>query len=107
MGPSDKIWQLAFLAVLIVFFIYLFFRPNCFGCDSHRPSSRMARVSTDLRIIEDVLKYYAYENKSFPTSDQGLELLYLEKYLLGLPTDPWNRASVSYTHLTLPTICSV
>ena len=100
MGPSDKIWKPA-LALLVVCFLYFIFRPNCLGCGRETPS-RLSRASTDLIAIESMLRTYAYDTKSFPTSDQGLERLYNEQYNIQqygnipITKDPWGRAYIYY-----------
>ena len=74
---------------------YLPFSNTCLECCNKLPEERLILV-TFLWKKEDfpIIPYYSNENMAYSIMD-------VDPYLLK-DTDP-----VSYTHLTLPTICSV
>ena len=56
--------------------------------------AKCERVATDSRVFRTQLEAYRMTNRSFPTTEQGLQAL-VEKQLLGLiPEDPWNTKYV-------------
>ena len=99
--------------------------------------ARVDKAKADIRIMEQALELYRLDMFSYPTKQEGLNALiekpsnnrFSDRYRQGgyirrLELDPWGNdyqyerpgknnspfeiiSSVSYTHLTLPTICSV
>jgi len=66
--------------------------------------ARSARAQQDLKVLESALQLYRLDNRSYPTTEQGLEALVArpvaapvppnwsdDGYLARLPKDPWGR----------------
>ena len=78
--------------------------PNVIG----RPDeARVAVAQTDIRSIASALELYRLDNRTYPTSSQGLEALVSKPgsppvpdnwvdggYLAALPADPWGTAYI-------------
>ena len=66
--------------------------------------AQITRVQSDLRAVENALKFYRLDNFAYPTSEQGLDALVTrpndpnivnwnpQGYLPRMPKDPWQRA---------------
>lgn len=52
--------------------------------------ARATKAKADIRAIESALNMYRLDNHSYPTTDEGLEVL-VDEYLPRMPMDPWNR----------------
>lgn len=52
--------------------------------------ARATKAKADIRAIESALNMYRLDNHSYPTTDEGLEVL-VDEYLPRVPMDPWNR----------------
>jgi general secretion pathway protein G len=65
--------------------------------------AQTTRVQSDLRAVENALKFYRLDNFAYPTSEQGLQALVTrpndpnlrnwnaQGYLDRMPKDPWQR----------------
>jgi general secretion pathway protein G len=89
------------VVVIILGILAAIVAPNVIG---RIDQAQITRVQSDLRGIENALKFYRLDNFAYPTSEQGLEALvtrpadpnirnwkpggYLER---GIPKDPWGN----------------
>jgi general secretion pathway protein G len=89
------------VVVIILGILAAIVAPNVLG---RVDQAQITRVQSDLRGIENALKFYRLDNFAYPTSEQGLEALvsrpadpnirnwkpggYLER---GIPKDPWGN----------------
>jgi general secretion pathway protein G len=52
--------------------------------------ARITKSRADIRAIESALNMYRLDKHSYPTTDEGLDIL-VPDYLPRRPVDPWNR----------------
>ena len=88
------------VVVIILGILAAIVAPNVIG---RIDDAQITRVKSDLRGIENALKFYRLDNFAYPTSEQGLEALVTRPadpnlrnwkqggYLDRLPRDPWGN----------------
>jgi general secretion pathway protein G len=88
------------VVVIILGILAAIVAPNVIG---RIDQAQVTRVQSDLRGIENALKFYRLDNFSYPTSEQGLEALVTKPadpnirnwkpggYLERMPRDPWGN----------------
>lgn len=88
------------VVVIILGILAAIVAPNVIG---RIDDAQITRAKSDLRGIENALKFYRLDNFSYPTSEQGLEALVTRPndpnlrnwkpggYLDRVPKDPWNN----------------
>jgi general secretion pathway protein G len=88
------------VVVIILGILAAIVAPNVIG---RIDDAQITRVKSDLRGIENALKFYRMDNFAYPTSEQGLEALVTRPadpnlrnwkqggYLDRLPRDPWGN----------------
>jgi general secretion pathway protein G len=93
------------VVVIILGILAAIVAPNVIG---RIDDAQITRVQSDLRSIENALKFYRLDNFAYPTSEQGLEALVTKPadpnirnwkpggYLDRTPKDPWGN---SYLYL--------
>lgn len=92
------------IVLVIIGLVSAMIIPNVIG----RPDeARVTVAQNDIRSISSALKLYRLDNRSFPSTEQGLRALverpsgspqadnwHVEGYLDSLPVDPWGNAYV-------------
>ena len=88
------------VVVIILGILAAILAPNVIG---RIDDAQISRVQQDLRGVESALKLYRLDNFTYPTSEQGLEVLVNKPsdpsiknwksggYLARLPKDPWGN----------------
>ena len=88
------------VVVIILGILAAIVAPNVIG---RIDQAQVTRVQSDLRGIENALKFYRLDNFAYPTSEQGLEALVTKPadpnirnwkpggYLERMPRDPWGN----------------
>lgn len=88
------------VVVIILGILAAIVAPNVMG---RVDQAQITRVQSDLRGIENALKFYRLDNFAYPTSEQGLEALVTRPadpnirnwkpggYLERIPRDPWGN----------------
>lgn len=88
------------VVVIILGILAAIVAPNVMG---RVDQAQVTRVESDLRNIENALKFYRLDNFAYPTSEQGLEALVTKPndpnvrnwkpggYLDRAPKDPWGN----------------
>lgn len=88
------------VVVIILGILAAIVAPNVIG---RIDDAQITRVNSDLRGIENALKFYRLDNFAYPTSEQGLEALVTRPsdpnirnwkpggYIDRMPKDPWGN----------------
>jgi len=88
------------VVVIIIGILVAMVAPNVLG---KIDQAQVTRVHSDLKAVENALKFYRLDNFAYPTSEQGLEALVTrpndpnlrnwnsQGYLPRIPEDPWQR----------------